>query len=106
MERDFLHKTIKAHRNILTCLDQAFKAKDLNLIHKNVQRLNALTSHVLKEMDINLINLETVKAENQGLREENNSLMDEKFKSISEEKGVYKEAKKMLDEFYNEEGRN
>jgi hypothetical protein len=28
--------------------------------------------------------------------------MDEAFKNISEQKGRYQEAKKMLDEFYNE----
>lgn len=103
MDRNFHRKLIKSHYHILTCLDVAFKKQDINLIFQNVKRLNDLTTYLLKSSDLMLGQIETIVDENHYLTEENSRLMDEVFKGISEQKGRYQEAKKMLDEFYNEQ---
>jgi regulator of replication initiation timing len=102
MERDFQRKIIKAHYHILTCLDVAFNKQDINLIYKNVRRLNDMTTYLLRSTDLMMGQIETITDENHFLTLENNNMMDEAFKNISEQKGRYQEAKKMLDEFYNE----
>jgi regulator of replication initiation timing len=100
MEREFHRKLIKSHYHILTCLDVAFKKQDINLIFQNVKRLNDLTGYLLKSTDLMLGQIETITDENKNVSAENARLMDEVFKGISEQKGRYQEAKKMLDEFY------
>lgn len=102
MEREFQRKLIKSQYHILTCLDVAFKKQDVNLIFQNVKRLNDLTTYLLRSTDLMMGQIETITDENHFLTQENNSLLDEAFKNISEQKGRYQEARKMLDEFYAE----
>jgi hypothetical protein len=100
MEREYHKKLRKNHHNILTCLDVALKSNDLNLMFKNVQRLNEMTTYLLRASDLLIGKNEVLECENRALTEENNKLIDEVFLSISEQKGRYQQAKKMLDEFY------
>jgi hypothetical protein len=100
MEREFHRKLIKSHYHILTCLDVAFKKQDINLIFQNTKRLSDLTGYLLKASDLMLGQIDTITDENNHLSDENTKLLDEVFKGISEQKGRYQEAKKMLDEFY------
>lgn len=102
MEREFQRELIKSQYHILTCLDVAFKKQDVNLIFQNVKRLNELTTYLLRSTDLMMGQIETITDENHFLTQENNSLLDEAFKNISEQKGRYQEARKMLDEFYDE----
>jgi hypothetical protein len=100
-KRQYLKVLLKNHHNILVCLDVAFSKKDINLIFKNTKRLNDLTRKLLRDTDLLLMHLEQLQDEVNHYTVENRKLMDEAFLNISEEKGRYQEAKKMLDEFYN-----
>jgi hypothetical protein len=100
-KRQFLKKMLKSHHNMLVCLDAAYREKDLNLIATNVRRVNSLTRFLLRDVDLLLIHLEQLQDEVNYYTIENRKLMDESFLNISEQKGRYKEAKKMLDEFYD-----
>ncbi len=102
MDKEFLKKCKKAHANILTCLDEAFKKRDLALIMKNCQRLNEVTTHYDKVIWLNIERNNILEAENKVLEEENRNLRDELFLKLSSEKGKYQQARQMLDEFYNE----
>lgn len=101
MDIKWLNKCKKAHANILKCLEEAYKKKDINLMLTNVMRLNELTAHYQSHISLHLnqnFNLET---ENKELEEINRKLMDEAFLSICDSKGRYQEAKKQLEDFYN-----
>ena len=102
MDKEFLKKCKKAHANILTCLDEAFKKRDLVLIMKNCQRLNEVTTHYDKVIWLNIERNNILDAENKVLEEENRKLRDELFLKLSSDKGKYQQARQLLDEFYNE----
>lgn len=102
MDKEFLNKCKRAHANILTCLDEAFKKRDLALIMKNCQRLNEVTTHYDKVIWLNIERNSILDAENKFLEEENRKLRDELFLKLSSEKGKYHQARQILDEFYNE----
>lgn len=101
MDKNWLNKCKKAHANILKCLEEAYRMKDINLMLTNLQRLNDLTTHYEKDIELRLEQVSTLKIElkcaEQGLRE----IQDEMFLSVSGSKGRYKEAKQMLEDFYN-----
>lgn len=101
-KRLFLKKLFKSHHNILICLDIAIQKNDPNLIVKNCQRLNEITRHLLRDVDLTLLHLEQLQDEVNYYTIENRKLMDEAFLNISEQKGRYQEARKMMDEFYGE----
>lgn len=102
MDREFLKKCKKAHANILTCLDEAFKRRDLALIMKNCQRLNEVATHYDKVIWLNIERNSILEAENKFLEEENRKLLDELFLKLSSNKGKYQQARQLLDKFYNE----
>ena len=100
MDKEFLKNCKKAHANILTCLDEAFRKQDLALIMKNCQRLNELTSHYDKIIWIHIEQNNIIQSENNILEEENRKLRDELFLKLSSDKGKYQQARQILDEFY------
>lgn len=102
MDRNFYNKSLKAHANILKCIEEAYRKGDMYLLMENFQRLNGLVIHYLKEADKMDIKVNILESDNKYLRQENTDLRDEVYLMISESKGRYKEAKKQLDEFYNE----
>lgn len=101
MERNWFNKCKKSRQHILTCLEEAFRAKDLNLILENVKRLNELTGHYQKDIWLTIDQNDILKSENQELLSENRRLQDDLFLQTNSSKGRYSEAKKMLDDFYN-----
>lgn len=101
MDKKWLDECRKSHSNILKCLEEAYKAKDLNLMITNVKRLNELTTHYDKTIRLHMGRNGILEAENQELEGENRRLRDEAFLQICDSKGRYQDAKKQLDEFYN-----
>ena len=76
------------------------KSNDAALLSQNLKRLNELTTYLIRQTDIMMMQAETVIAENISLSEENRNLTDELFLKLSSDRGRYNEAKRMLDEFY------
>jgi hypothetical protein len=103
MDRKYYLKLLKSQDNIITMINLGYKNGDYNLIRENIVRLNSMTSHVLKMMDVMDIRIKTLESENAYLGDMNSKLIDEKFLNISEDKGVYQKAKRMLDEFYGKQ---
>lgn len=101
MDIKWLNKCKKAHANILKCLEEAYKKKDINLMLTNVIRLNEITTHYQNSISLHLNQNFTLEIENSELEEMNRKLQDEAFLSICDSKGRYQEAKKQLEEFYN-----
>ena len=98
---------LRASEDIHNCILTALKDKDMVLLEKNIERLKALSYHVLRMYDIQQTTVKMLKMENNDLAIENNKLMDEVFLLISKEKGAYKAGKELLDNFYskiNEKG--
>ena len=104
MDIKWLNKCKKAHSNILKCLEEAYKKKDINLMLANVMRLNEITTHYHNNISLHLNQNLNLKTENRELEEMNRKLQDDAFISISDSKSRYQEAKQMLDEFYKENG--
>ena len=100
MDREFHKKVLKSHYNILVCLETSLKSNDAALLSQNLKRLNELTTYLIRQTDIMMMQAETVIAENISLSEENRNLTDELFLKLSSDRGRYNEAKIMLDQFY------
>ena len=100
MDKGFLKKCKKAHQNILTCIEEGYRKKDVNILIVNFKRLNDLMIHYQRMIEINLGVNDVLSEENKVLEAESASMRDERFLRISESKGRYREAKKMLEDFY------
>lgn len=96
----------KAQHNIAIMLEQAFNARNLPLIAKNVKRLIDMNCHLFIKLNQRETEIRILKAENELERHDNNRLRDENFKLVCGESGKkhYEEASRLLSEFYSELG--